>query len=183
MCQTRSQVIARAVEENLRFVLEPAKRARMNNAGPVPLKLSAISVARLGKRPSSRIAGFLRERGEHTTLVGLHFFPRFRFAARNLCPARIFGHGKEYASRGGRASLELTARKTRLHGYTFSMRQRSKNQIARKKAAAIEPVASRNRWPLLGVCVFLLAITWIVFGQTLHFEFINFDDGGYVYEN
>lgn len=63
------------------------------------------------------------------------------------------------------------------------MRRRSKNQISQRKAAAIEPVASRNRWPLLGVCVFLLAITWMVFGQTLHFEFINFDDGGYVYEN
>jgi tetratricopeptide (TPR) repeat protein len=63
------------------------------------------------------------------------------------------------------------------------MHRRSKNQIGRRKAAAIQPVASRDRWPVLGVCVFLLAITWLVFGQTLHFEFINFDDGSYVYEN
>jgi len=63
------------------------------------------------------------------------------------------------------------------------MRRRSKNQIGQRKAAVIQPVASRDRWPLLGVCVFLIAITWIVFGQTLHFEFINFDDGDYVYKN
>jgi protein O-mannosyl-transferase len=63
------------------------------------------------------------------------------------------------------------------------MRRRSKNQIGQRKAAAIQPVASGDRWPLLGVCVFLIAITWIVFGQTLRFEFINFDDGDYVYKN
>src|SRR5437660_1146538 len=35
---------------------------------------------------------------------------------------------------------------------------------------------------VLGICVFLMALTWIVFGQTLRHEFIDFDDPNYVYE-
>jgi tetratricopeptide (TPR) repeat protein len=33
------------------------------------------------------------------------------------------------------------------------------------------------------VCVVLVAITWLVFGQTLRHDFVNFDDHVYVYEN
>jgi protein O-mannosyl-transferase len=33
-----------------------------------------------------------------------------------------------------------------------------------------------------GICVFLAAIVWFVFGQTASFPFINFDDPEYVYE-
>jgi len=36
---------------------------------------------------------------------------------------------------------------------------------------------------ILGICIFLAGITWIVFGQTLGYPFINFDDPEYVYEN
>src|ERR1700730_13450277 len=43
--------------------------------------------------------------------------------------------------------------------------------------------AVASRWLILGVCVFLIAITWLVFGQTLSHEFVNFDDHAYVYEN
>ncbi len=35
----------------------------------------------------------------------------------------------------------------------------------------------------IGVALFLAAITWLVFGQTLRHEFINFDDGDYVIKN
>src|SRR6266568_3007104 len=35
----------------------------------------------------------------------------------------------------------------------------------------------------LGVCVFLVAITWLVFGQTVRYDFVNFDDDTYVYAN
>ncbi|MGA2243225.1 MAG: tetratricopeptide repeat protein [Verrucomicrobiota bacterium] len=46
------------------------------------------------------------------------------------------------------------------------------------------PAAGLNdRWLVPGVCVFLAAITFAVFGQTLGHEFINFDDNLYVYEN
>ena len=40
-----------------------------------------------------------------------------------------------------------------------------------------------NRWLVSGVCVFLAAIIWVVFGQTLRHEFVNYDDNFYVYEN
>ena len=47
-----------------------------------------------------------------------------------------------------------------------------------------EPVAGGNdRWRVPAVCLFLAAITFVVFGQTRHFEFLNFDDNVYVYEN
>ena len=35
----------------------------------------------------------------------------------------------------------------------------------------------------LGVAVFLIAITWAIFGQTFRHEFINYDDPLYVYDN
>ncbi len=40
-----------------------------------------------------------------------------------------------------------------------------------------------DRWRVLGICVFLGAITWLVFGQTLRYEFVNFDDVPYVLDN
>ncbi|MGH7982455.1 MAG: tetratricopeptide repeat protein [Candidatus Udaeobacter sp.] len=33
------------------------------------------------------------------------------------------------------------------------------------------------------VCVFLIAITWFVFGQTVRYDFVNYDDDNYVYAN
>ena len=46
------------------------------------------------------------------------------------------------------------------------------------------PAADLNdRRMVHGVCIFLAVITFAVFGQTLHHEFINFDDNLYVYEN
>lgn len=35
----------------------------------------------------------------------------------------------------------------------------------------------------MGICLFLAAIVWVVFGQTVGFDFVNFDDGKYVGEN
>src|SRR5206468_10398768 len=31
--------------------------------------------------------------------------------------------------------------------------------------------------------VFLIALTWIVFGQTLRHDFVNYDDPRYIYQN
>src|SRR5437899_4027780 len=39
------------------------------------------------------------------------------------------------------------------------------------------------RATILGVVIFLMAITWLVFGQTLRHPSINFDDQGYVFQN
>jgi hypothetical protein len=33
------------------------------------------------------------------------------------------------------------------------------------------------------VCILLAGIVWIAFGQTLHHEVVNYDDGSYVYAN
>src|SRR5437762_14033533 len=35
----------------------------------------------------------------------------------------------------------------------------------------------------LGVCIILVAITWLVFGQTVRYDFVNYDDNEYVYAN
>jgi len=51
----------------------------------------------------------------------------------------------------------------------------------RRSSRSSKAVASG--WLILGVCVFLIAITWLVFGQTLGHEFVNFDDHVYVYED
>ena len=51
---------------------------------------------------------------------------------------------------------------------------------------ALQPsqqVKSRARRQGLGVCVFLVAITWLVFGQTIRYDFVNYDDNTYVYAN
>jgi Flp pilus assembly protein TadD len=42
------------------------------------------------------------------------------------------------------------------------------------------PAAERLRF--FGVCIVLIAIVWIVFGQTLHHEFVRYDDQSYVSE-
>lgn len=61
------------------------------------------------------------------------------------------------------------------------MSRRSKKDNAR--VAAVAHRGGDDRWMVLGVCVFLAAITWIVFGQTLRHQFVNLDDGAYVFKN
>jgi len=39
------------------------------------------------------------------------------------------------------------------------------------------------RWAAPAICFYLAGLTWIVFGQTLKFQFVNLDDNFYVYEN
>ena len=40
-----------------------------------------------------------------------------------------------------------------------------------------------DRWTVSAVCVFLMVIIWVVFGQTVQFAFVNLDDNLYVYDN
>ncbi len=44
-------------------------------------------------------------------------------------------------------------------------------------------VQPQNPWLTFAVCVFLALAVWAVFGQTLHHEFVNYDDARYIYEN
>jgi tetratricopeptide (TPR) repeat protein len=43
--------------------------------------------------------------------------------------------------------------------------------------------SGNDRRITIAVCIFLTAIVWVVFGQTLGHDFVNFDDDRYVYEN
>jgi tetratricopeptide (TPR) repeat protein len=65
------------------------------------------------------------------------------------------------------------------------MSQKSKKKATPEKVAAIPSGALglNDHWTVLGICIFLAAITWAVFGQTLRHGFIDFDDGADVYEN
>jgi protein O-mannosyl-transferase len=45
------------------------------------------------------------------------------------------------------------------------------------------PHSAAPRATILGVSIFLMAITWLVFGETLRHPSINFDDQAYVFEN
>ena len=40
-----------------------------------------------------------------------------------------------------------------------------------------------NRWLSLAICLFLALAVWMVFGQTLRHDFVNYDDRFYIYEN
>jgi tetratricopeptide (TPR) repeat protein len=42
---------------------------------------------------------------------------------------------------------------------------------------------SSIRRQVLSVCFFLVVITWLVFGQTVRYDFVNYDDNEYVYAN
>lgn len=75
------------------------------------------------------------------------------------------------------------------------MSRRSKKATAPRKAVAthrggfVAPesasrhIVRNDRWMVVGVCLFLAAITWLVFGQTLRHQFVNLDDGAYVLKN
>jgi tetratricopeptide (TPR) repeat protein len=51
------------------------------------------------------------------------------------------------------------------------------------KFSAGLPGAWDHRWHVIGICLFLAALVWVVFGQTLGHEFVNYDDDVYVSEN
>ena len=57
----------------------------------------------------------------------------------------------------------------------------SDNQAAADTSSL--PPSRRDRLAIGLVCLFLAAITWITFGQTLHNQFVNYDDDDYVFNN
>ncbi len=52
----------------------------------------------------------------------------------------------------------------------------------RRCAIRIWSMRANSRILVLSICALLAGITWIVFGQTVHFPFIDFDDPMYVYQ-
>src|SRR2546423_1929718 len=91
---------------------------------------------------------------------------------------RIVGHAGIIGCSFGFASPELA--RGRLAGvlnfsdcaqlYREQMRGRPKKKTDRTR----ERVLPSGRWIVSGVCIFLAVITWLVFGQTLSHDFINF---------
>jgi len=53
-------------------------------------------------------------------------------------------------------------------------------RISRQSTA----LQKRNlRWKTIVTCIGLAVLTWAVFGQTLRYDFVNYDDPSYVYQN
>ena len=63
------------------------------------------------------------------------------------------------------------------------------SRVKQRKTSKTRPAAARrshahNGYLIPGaVCILLVGIVWIAFGHTLHHEFVNYDDGPYVYSN
>src|SRR5438552_1107687 len=53
----------------------------------------------------------------------------------------------------------------------------------RVRAQSIAPHRAKRSWLTLGVCIVLASLIWAVFGQTLRYDFVNYDDPRYVYQN
>jgi tetratricopeptide (TPR) repeat protein len=56
-------------------------------------------------------------------------------------------------------------------------------RMHRLRAQSISPPKVSRWWLTIGICIALAGLTWLVFGQTLWHDFINYDDPRYVYEN
>ncbi|MEO5718292.1 MAG: tetratricopeptide repeat protein [Chthoniobacterales bacterium] len=52
-----------------------------------------------------------------------------------------------------------------------------------KKKRGSPPPAPRRPWRTPAICLGLAAITWIIFGRSLGYDFFNYDDSFYVYQN
>jgi tetratricopeptide (TPR) repeat protein len=84
---------------------------------------------------------------------------------------------------GCRASVEFSTLQAILRN---PMGQKPKKKTAPRASTLAPPSEGFSpgaTWKSLGVCLFLVAITWLVFGQTLRHEFVNFDDDTYVFDN
>ena len=66
MCQAIAKMIGNARREDLRFVLEPAKCARVHNAVAITLKFVAIGMRKLGKSSPAGVFYRKSKMGERT---------------------------------------------------------------------------------------------------------------------
>src|SRR5438876_4927787 len=55
--------------------------------------------------------------------------------------------------------------------------------MRRPRAQQLDKHKRNSRWFAATLCVCLVVLTWVVFGQTLRHEFVNYDDQEYVYQN
>jgi len=76
MSQPGAQMVTGPIQEDLRFVLEPAKGPRMNDACAISLKFCAIRMAGLWIFSAARIARSLGKRRNRGALRRFHFLAR-----------------------------------------------------------------------------------------------------------
>src|SRR2546423_3868481 len=126
-------MVSGSIEENLRLVLQPAKRARVNNARAIALKFRAISMARLGILAPVRVSGFLCERREHSALCCLHLRTRlptfihcWQCRLLSLPRRRIVRHHNEFARSGALATCR--SYNPKIHS-NMAKKTRQKKQI------------------------------------------------------
>ena len=55
--------------------------------------------------------------------------------------------------------------------------------MRRPRAQQLDKHKRNSRWSAATLCVCLVVLTWVVFGQTRRHEFVNYDDQEYVYQN
>src|SRR6266480_532178 len=70
-----------------------------------------------------------------------------------------------------------------MRGAPFSPQSQAMMARAHKAKQIRSSHSAAPRATILGVSIFLMAITWLVFGETLRHLPINFDDPGYVFKN
>lgn len=63
------------------------------------------------------------------------------------------------------------------------MRNAGRQKKPSKGSAAQRSSSGGDHLVTFSVSIFLVAIVWMVFGQTLQHEFVNYDDSSYIYEN
>jgi hypothetical protein len=67
-------MVSGAVEKDLRFVFQPAKRPRVNHPVAIPLKFRAPGGRRLREKAAARLSAQLGVRGEGLPLSLFEFF-------------------------------------------------------------------------------------------------------------
>jgi tetratricopeptide (TPR) repeat protein len=55
--------------------------------------------------------------------------------------------------------------------------------VHRINSQSMAVAKSSHHWANICICLCIAALTWLVFGQTLRHDFVNYDDPRYVYEN
>ena len=91
------------------------------------------------------------------------------------CRARALAHDDR--SSGFQPLMKKAAKRA---GRKRSQRAKSTSKAKRRSS----PTPGRtSRWLVPAICFALVAITLLVFGRTVRFDFFNYDDSFYVYEN
>ena len=110
MGQSRPQMIAGSVQENLGLIFQAAKGPRMNDPRPVALELRPEDVPRLGIFSAARFAGLLGKGRQDADLVGFHLLPRFPAGGQNGGPKRLSCHGQTlFGATGGLRVLSFAS--------------------------------------------------------------------------